>query len=41
MKKLKQKVFFLKIWAKNMSVHYTWQNTVSFKVLVSGAYLKL
>ena len=27
-KKLKQKIFFLKVWAKNVGVHYTQQNTV-------------
>ena len=27
--KIKMKDFFLKVWAKNMGAHYTWQNTVN------------
>ena len=29
LKKLKQRIFFLKVWAKNGGAHHTWQNTVS------------
>ena len=28
-KKLKQEIFFLKVWAKNTGAHYTWENTVN------------
>ena len=34
MKKIKTKDFFvLKVWAKNMGAHYTWQNMVVITVL--------
>ena len=26
--------FFLKVWAKNMGVHYTWQNMVFYLILI-------
>ena len=29
-KKLKQNVFFLKVWAKNMGMHYIWQNIIYY-----------
>ena len=31
-KKLEQKIFFLKIWARNVGVHYTWEYVIHSKI---------
>ena len=32
LKKLQQKIFFLKVWAKNMGAHYTQEHVIHRKI---------